>query len=260
LDNSSTYRNSNDTLLAFYDSLNTAIIEHINATETNIANLIQSMNSQNYELYVQRLEEANSSNSNVVSEEEQESNEHDINEIYIKMLTYGIDSLDSEDSNRIVEIANLCPYIGGTAVYKARTLFSMYNPANMFDDIAMCNAIGVYKQENNNNDKKGIFDEENTYLQSLKPKENVLVSLSENKFILYPNPANANINIKYQLNSNQIGNVVICDLLGRQRMIINLASDIIHVTANINSLETGVYIYKYIVNYNLVETGKLLKE
>ena len=44
----------------------------------------------------------------------------------------------------------------GTAVYKARSLFAMYEPTSMFDDIAICNSIGVYKTENSGN-SKGIL-------------------------------------------------------------------------------------------------------
>jgi len=259
LDNSASYRNSNDTLLAFYDSLNTAVIEHIEATETNIANLIQSMNSQNYELYLQRLEEAKVSNSNVVSNRDQENNEHDINAIYIKIISYGIDALNDEDSTRIVEFANLCPYIGGTAVYKARALYAMYNPASMFDDITICNAIGVYKNGNSGN-SKGIFDNENAYLKSLKPKENLLTNNGEHAFMLYPNPATTTVTIAYELNQNEKANVIVNDILGREQMKIDLHPAHNIVSINVSLLRQGIYIYKYLVNNRQEKTGKLLIE
>jgi hypothetical protein len=259
LDNSASYRNSNDTLLAFYDSLNTAVIEHIEATETNIANLIQSMNSQDYELYLQRLEEAKVSNSNVVSNRDQENNEHDINAIYIKIISYGIDALNDEDSTRIVEIANLCPYIGGTAVYKARALYAMYSPASMFDDITTCNAIGVYKNGNSGN-SKGIFDDENAYLKSLKPKETLLTKNGEHTFKLYPNPATTTVTIAYELNKNEKGKVIIYDILGREQMKIDLHHDNNKVSINVSLLRQGIYTYKYLVNNAQKIAGKLLIE
>ena len=53
-----------------------------------------------------------------------------------------------------------------TAVYKARALYAMYAPASMFDDIKICNAVGVYKNGGGNDEpQKGIFDDENVFLK-----------------------------------------------------------------------------------------------
>ncbi len=257
LDASYIYRNSNDTLLAFYDSLNTAVIEHIEATETYMANLIAGMASQNYDTYFYNMQQARESNSNVVSDEDQENNEAVVNEIFLRMLERGIDELNSDDSTAIAELAKQCPYIGGTAVYKARALYAMYAPANMFDDIAICNAIGVYKTGNNG---KGKFDDENKYLRSLKPKENTLGKYAEHAFLLYPNPASTTVTIAYELNKNEKGNVIICDILGREQMKIDLWPDNNKVSINVSLLRQGIYMYKYLVNNRQQVTGKLLIE
>jgi hypothetical protein len=259
LDNSYTYRHSNYTLLAFYDSLKTAIMAHMDAAEDNIAKLIQGMPSMDYDLYLQRLDEARESNSNVVSDEDQENNEHDINEIYLKMLAKSIDALDSEDSTRIVELAHLCPYIGGTAVYKARALYAMYNPANMFDDMAICNAIGVYKIDNSGNGK-GLFDAENAYLQSLKPKANILSQQGEHPFLLYPNPAITTVTIAYELGKTEKGMVIMYDILGREQLKIDLHPGYNKMSINVSLLKQGIYTYKYIVNNLHQYAGKLLIE
>jgi hypothetical protein len=249
------FRNSNDTLLNFYDSLDTEIISQINSTNDRLATLIASMQSQNYELYLQRMDEAANNNSNIVSESEQEANEHDINEIYLKLLQYGKDTLTAQDSIFIETLANQCPYIGGTAVYKARMLYALYNPASMFDDISLCNSIGVYK----NGGGSGLFDDENNYLKSLKPKQNDLVN-SENQFILYPNPASTTVTIGYKLQPSEKGDVIVYDLLGRAQMKIDLDYNINKVSVNILSLPQGIYTYKYFVNNVQKEAGKLLIE
>jgi hypothetical protein len=70
---------------------------------------------------------------------------HDINAIYLKYATLRARFTQYEDSIRIDNLANHCPYIGGTAVYKARALYAMYAPAGIFDDMKICNAVGVYK-------------------------------------------------------------------------------------------------------------------
>jgi hypothetical protein len=79
-------------------------------------------------------------------------------------------------------------------------------------------------------------------------------------FMIYPNPTSTSINIRYQLKQLQIGIVKIYDLLGRERLSIDLSSDVNIVSLNVNALETGVFVYKYSVDNKTVHTGKLLKE
>jgi hypothetical protein len=142
-----------------------------------------------------------------------------------------------------------------TAVYKARMLYALYNPASMFDDITICNSIGLYKNGNGN----GLFDDENNYLKSLKQKSSILAN-SENQFILYPNPASSIITIGYTLQPNEKGDVVVYDILGREQIIINLDYNINKVSVNISSLAQGIYSYKYVVNNVQKQAGKLLIE
>jgi hypothetical protein len=130
----------------------------------------------------------------------------------------------------------------------------------MFDDIAMCNAIGVYKQENNNGNSKGIFDKENSYLQSLTPKENAVIYESKSKFMLYPNPASTTINISYELTQTEKGMVVLYDILGREYLKVDLNSSNNKVIIDISSMNRGIYTYKYMINERQHNVGKLLIE
>ncbi|MBK6818880.1 MAG: T9SS type A sorting domain-containing protein [Bacteroidetes bacterium] len=258
LDNSSSFRNSNDTLLDFYNEMQDEITAQISSTDTRLTELIGAMQSQNYDEYKQRLKDAIETNSNIISDEDQEENEGMVNDIYIKVLEYGIDSLTTEDSTNLATLATMCPYIGGTAVYKARGLYSMYQPALMYDDIAICNAIGVYKPNGNSNNPKGIFDNENKYLQTLKPTNRILEKYSEYPFTLYPNPASTTVTIAYELSKNQKGLVIVYDILGREQMKIDLHSDNNKVSINVSLLKQGLYTYKYLVNNRQQITGKLL--
>ena len=144
----------------------------------------------------------------------------------------------------------------GTAVYKARSMWATYEPAFMYDDIKLCNNPGVYKNRGNNN---GLFTKENEYLKSLKRNEAIPI-LGFGDFIIYPNPANNIINIKYNIKENEKACVIIYDIVGRERLKINLKSNINQVSININTLETGIYCYKYLVENNTTHTGKLIIE
>ncbi len=155
-----------------------------------------------------------------------------------------------------------CPYVNGTAVYKARTIYASINPGIDYNDLTICNAVGVYK----NNNGKGLFDDENTLLNNMISGNGNIVKNHVNKSIytdgvkLYPNPASDNITIDYRLNANETAVLRIYDMLGIERMKIDLQPNINKVIIKITSLETGVYSYKYTVNNIQNSTGKLIIE
>jgi hypothetical protein len=260
LEADTTFRNSSDTLVTFYDSLQNEIIQEIESTENGLTELIASMESQNYELYLQRLKDAEQSNSNIVSVTVQEANERDINTIYLKLQRYGLDSLTEDDSTIIANLAAQCPYIGGTAVYKARSLNAMYNPAILYDDIKICNNIGVYKTGDGNDEndrRKTVYENENKFLKNIGKKN---IERKDYLFKLYPNPASTQLTITYSLNHTEKGKLIIYDILGREQIQIDLQNNVNKVSVNIQSLPQGIYMYKFFVNNNQTEAGKLLIE
>ncbi len=215
--------------------------------------------TNNASIIEQRRLEAHSDNDAIDNTRMQDENEQTINNIYLKILRDGGVALNNEDKDIIVELANECPYIGGTAVYKARTLNAMYSPASMFDDIKLCNNVGVYKTNNTSGNTKGIFDAENSYLKSLLPNSKIPI-LSTNKFNIYPNPASTQITIAYEMKYNEAGLVIIYDIVGRERMKIDLKASVNKIILNVTNLERGIYTYKYISNNFQKETGKFLIE
>jgi hypothetical protein len=142
--------------------------------------------------------------------------------------------------------------------YKARTMLAMYMPVLVFDDIKLCNQVGVYKNSNGNNE--GLFDSESGYLQSLQPKNNLPQQMNTNQFAIYPNPANGSITIAYSLEKSEMGNVVIYDILGRERMNINLSDEVNKVMANLETFELGIFSYQFFINGIPTLSGKILKD
>ena len=144
----------------------------------------------------------------------------------------------------------------GTAIYKARSMWANYEPALIYDDIKLCNNVGVNKA-NNNSSTKGLFDDENKYLSNLKASvENKIVL--ENELIIFPNPSNSQINIRYKESRNtklQIVNVV-----GIILKEISLPKDIQQVSTLVNELNTGIYIYRQVYGKEILHTGKLIIE
>lgn len=217
--------------------------------------MIAGMESQDYELFMQRLAQAEENNSNIVSDKDQENNERRINEIYLKIVRYGIDTLNDGDSTFIVEMAAQCPYIGGTAVYKARALLATYMPSQLFDDIKICNNIGVYKNSNNNTGESSLLSLESDYLKSIKPNfENAI--LKENDLLLFPNPTANQLNIRYKYASDS--KLQIVNILGTTVKEIELPAHNTHISVLVQDLFPGIYTYRQVENKNILHTGKLI--
>ncbi len=76
-----------------------------------------------------------------------ENYEKDLNRIYLDVLTQGWQDLSTADLEQLEELALSCPFVNGSAVYKARSLFSHIQPGISYNDLEICNAVGVYKNE-----------------------------------------------------------------------------------------------------------------
>ena len=138
-----------------------------------------------------------------------------------------------------------CPYVSGSAVFKARTLYNTITPM-VWSDKYICNAMGVNK--NGTTDDEGIID---PLLLSTLEQENIKV---------YPNPASTNVTIAYSLLANETGELVFYDLLGREHIRTQLSNYSNRVSFSISALPNGIYIYKYLVNGQKRYTNKIVKE
>ncbi len=208
--------------------------------------------------HVEQRVDAEQANEDIDNTEAQDENEQIINRIYLKILRYSIDSLSEVDSTFIVELANQCPYIGGSAVFKARSLITIYYPSSLFDDLKLCSDVGVYKQSStNNSNAKSIISKENEYLQQIVRNE-LKAKIISDEFAIYPNPTDGQIAISYNMRTDSWLNII--DIAGRVVKVIYLAKENNKVIVNINELSVGLYTYS-LGNKNLVvRTGKLIKE
>jgi hypothetical protein len=170
-----------------------------------------------------------------------------INTQYLNMLQNGIVNIVAEDKTSITALANACPYLLGNGVFKARMLNAILNPGAGYDDIGICNNSGVYRGAG-----PSPLDEEEAMINGAKKINTTL-------FNIFPNPTSGQITIDYHMLPNQTGDVVICDLLGRDLQTIDLNNKAVRVTTTLN-FKSGIYFVKYIVDNKLIETQKLIVE
>ena len=89
------------------------------------------------------------------------------------------------------------------------------------------------------------------------PLSNVEYTLNNNQISIYPNPTSGNLKIVYKLESNQSGQLEVLDLTGKIVKNITLSNNTFYSNINLESLQNGFYIYNYIVDGRLQESGKI---
>ena len=77
---------------------------------------------------------------------------------------------------------------------------------------------------------------------------------------VYPNPASSEINIDYNFDKNEIADLVIYDMLGREYIKAKLYGNVSHAKINTAQLMTGMYLYKISKKDKSNYTGKLIIE
>lgn len=176
-------------------------------------------------------------------------NEKWINEMYFKAILDG-EAYTVQEMEDIDALASQCPYIGGMAVYKARSLNTMQYPTKNYNDIGLCNAVGVYKNG------KGLFDDEEAYLDSLLNTNSRNIS----KIKLYPNPVGTELNIAFSTPTESNGLFELFDMAGRAVFSKPIPKGMVNIKMALPDLANGLYTYR--INYNSGELyyGKLIKE
>lgn len=230
----------------FYMANQTGVFEQIRATDEQLALLQDSTVNSDSVLFDQTLQRAKAAQRSIAATNLQETNEVTINDLFLKYIEYGVESIDNRtDIATIATLATQCPFVGGTAVYKARMMYGIFYPSGNWDDFDNC-WIGANKGSSNG------FGAENTFLSQVGTEGR------SNGLQLYPNPTDGKITISYHLEANEQGTVEITDLFGRSVKQVPLYHDAQSVTTDLGNQPAGVYYYRYQVNDQVRESGKLV--
>ena len=145
-------------------------------------------------------------------------------------------------------IFNTCPYTNGAGVFIARGLYASFNPAANYNDLLICiPELGSYKKGGN-----PLADEWND-VQTLT----ILEQLKNSQISISPNPSTGILKLVYKLEKNQTAQITISDLIGKTLKIIDLDNANFYQTIDLSSCQNGLYIFNYIVDSKLVESGKI---
>ena len=136
----------------------------------------------------------------------------------------------------LLNIAQQCPVTGGSAVYEARTLLSIFADS-VVDFPDYCPAIGA-KLINR--------------IPAKQQSDNVKT------FNLYPNPNNGSMTLEYDLNEGEKGSMILSDITGKQVGSYSLNVKETRLQIQENSLKNGVYYYEIRVDDKIVYKNKLV--
>ena len=168
-----------------------------------------------------------------------------VNRFTIKWLASGISSFNQTERDSIKYIADLCPFVGGLAVYRARMLYNNIEPMAWADRV-ICNALFSNKNEGNEDDSR--ID------------ESLLALIDHEGLKLYPNPASTILTLEYNLQLFEKGELVFYDLLGREYLRVTLSSYSNKVSFPIDTLPKGLYLCKYFVDGIGLQVKKIIVE
>ena len=154
----------------------------------------------------------NNENNEINSSEVYEQNEKVINEIYLNGIVKDDPVFFYANSNNILAVAEQCPLAGGPAVHRARSLYMLIDPEMQYNDDLACLQSG--------------------WLLRIASKKILPIGV-------FPNPASSEVTITYNIDNEQILQIV--DGLGRISMSFILNPKESRTTRNISMLSDGIY-------------------
>jgi hypothetical protein len=196
--------------------------------------------------------------------------EHEVNTLRLKLISGLVDTLGydtvyydsinyvrkpildvytASEKEWLEELAYTCPFVGGNAVYKARTLWSMYEADAKYDDRMLC----MYAQ-NKGGDKISDIDSflNNQLKETIQTNAMTIgqqpiiktskTELTDGEVVVYPNPASTQITIEYNCMSE--GYFILYNAIGQEVMLSQLGKGRKKVSLLTNDLSKGVYTYK----------------
>ena len=122
------------------------LVEQVIYTIGFLNQTINNINIQRESIITDNLANADYMNEFVVNGELPETNAAAVNDIEIYYLETGQDKQVLIDNyNELLSIAQQCPFVGGKAVYLARSYVSMFNDSVVYDDTNICMQQGYYR-------------------------------------------------------------------------------------------------------------------
>ncbi len=220
-------RSRNATLENFYDTTYSHPIGQFYKVDSLIALLSDTSLNLSSKEFV-RLS-AISTNEEITTSAIYESNQQDVNEVFLDVIADKIFAFETEQFSKLEDVANQCPYSGGKAVYKARALLKIADNDLHWNDADICNG---------------------------SPKESFDSNVG-NQFLIFPNPSDNIITLKYLIADSSECKIILKDILGRQLQQYTLETKNSTISIGLKTYPAGIYLLSLLNNENEHFIGKV---
>ncbi len=148
-------------------------------------------------------------------------------------------------------LASSCPFVEGTAVYRARTIYCFWEPNAIFDDRIICIQGQNKNQDNTNINIDSLIESQITEANIKAVGGNLNISgksisiakkVDVNAIEVYPNPASSVVIISY--NSEVDGYFKLYNSFGEVVLATILSKDITKTQLQIKDVANGLYHYE----------------
>ncbi len=207
-----------------------------------------------------RYQDALAANNQINSGEEWELNEKRMNEALIYSSVIPIDSMEQSLKDDIATLAHTCPFVAGQAVYKARRIWSFWQPNALFDDRVLCLQTDNIYVEGEIDDIDEYYNQQIHSLQDVvtgtfgNQKEKEIPKTFDTTRI-YPNPVSSIINI--DLGKKMEAEFILYNSFGEEVVKIKLINA--KSTYNLSHLIPGLYHFRIQYSNGENESGKFTK-
>ena len=148
-------------------------------------------------------------------------------------------------------LASSCPFVEGTAVYRARTIYSLWEPNAIFDDRIICIQGQNKNQDNSQLNIDSLIESQIAETNVKMVSNNISANASNSKKIIsdsksvinvFPNPASTFIIIEYNCESD--GELILYNSMGQEILKTSLEKGNMKVQIKISDIANGMYQYK----------------
>ncbi len=210
------------------DSLN-LVIQNLQIQNTTVSEQVNAYHS------VQSII-IDTKNNAVIDNALFESNEKAINEIYLNTIAKAEYNFSQNQINIIDNIAHQCPYTGGKGVYKARSLYALFYPFELYYDTEVCASQNISWRKHNP------------------------ISSNKSYINIYPNPAKDYITIDFSTQSEVNRQFFLYDIVGRNVLFYTISANEISTNIPLGKLAKGMYQVRIISQEHPNYTTKLIIE
>jgi hypothetical protein len=209
-----------------------ASVISFNNSISELANYNDSLSQIIKDMRTEKLNKMIEVNDSINPDGIYELNEQTINDIYLTTVASDNYDFTNDQVDSIYSIAWQCPFVGGPAVFRARSLYVYMDDTTFFDDDLICISQGYEYRSTKNTNPERIFS-------------------------LFPNPAKNTVTLTYQLNKNSNGMVQVSNNMGETVMELAINAEKNEIAFDISSLINNIYVVSIVTKNGLVYREKL---